>query len=371
MIDVRPATGPTSIELADGRPADLTTVDDTSAVVHVTQPDGGVETIVVDGLEPDTDHELAVADTTIRVRTLPTPAGELRCTFTTVNDVHFGEVVAGLIEGFDGGPLRSAEPGAEPYPEVMNRSAVTDMRRIEPTAVIVKGDLSVDGTDEEWAAFERCYRDSFGDTLHVVRGNHDAYRHQTSYAGDAVVDLPGIRLAVIDTTIPGSTTGMITDDQATWLRDVGDHDGAVLVLGHHQQWVGQASDPSDPGSQRRSDDYFGIHPDGSDRLDAVCVDRPSIIGYTAGHTHRHRRREMTASGRPTVEIGCTKDFPGTWAEYRVYDGGVMQVVHRISAPEALRWSESCRHLYADVGVDYAAYALGELSDRCFVVTIDE
>ena len=50
-------------------------------------------------------------------------------------------------------------------------------------------------------------------------------------------------------------------------------------------------------------------------------------------------------GVPCVEVGCVKDFPGTWAEYRVYEGGIMQVHHRISTPEALAWSERCRHLY--------------------------
>ena len=73
---------------------------------------------------------------------------------------------------------------------------------------------------------------------------------------------------------------------------------------------------------------------------------------------------MTASGVPSIEIGCVKDFPGTWAEYRVYETGVMQVVHRISDPAALAWSERCRHLYADFGIDYESYALGTLEERC-------
>ena len=73
---------------------------------------------------------------------------------------------------------------------------------------------------------------------------------------------------------------------------------------------------------------------------------------------------MTVSGVPSIEIGCVKDFPGAWAEYRVYEGGITQVVHRISSPAALAWSEPCRHLYLDFGVDYEAYALGTLADRC-------
>jgi len=58
------------------------------------------------------------------------------------------------------------------------------------------------------------------------------------------------------------------------------------------------------------------------------------------------------------------DLPGTWAEYRVFAGGIMQVVHRVSTSEALNWSERCRHLYRDFGIDYETYALGALEDRC-------
>ena len=64
-----------------------------------------------------------------------------------------------------------------------------------------------------------------------------------------------------------------------------------------------------------------------------------------------------------------KDFPGAWAEYRVYEGGITQVMHRISSLEALGWSERCRHLYSDFGVNYEAYALGTLDQRCFTIPL--
>lgn len=70
-----------------------------------------------------------------------------------------------------------------------------------------------------------------------------------------------------------------------------------------------------------------------------------------------------------IEVGCVKDFPGTWAEYRVYEGGVMQVVHRISTPDALEWSNKCRVLYSDFGVDYQELAMGTLDDRCFILNL--
>jgi hypothetical protein len=59
-----------------------------------------------------------------------------------------------------------------------------------------------------------------------------------------------------------------------------------------------------------------------------------------------------------------KDYPGTWAEYRVFEGGVLQIHRRISTPEALAWSEQTREMYAGT---YAGYALGSLADRCFVL----
>lgn len=355
---------------------DLTTVTDSEAVVHVTPADSGPVVVRrVNGLEPDTVATIDVADPTdpdlvheLQIRTLPRPTGELRCVFTTVNDVHFGELVAGQVDDHELGPILRSEPGTEPYPEVMNRAAVAEMAAIDPDAVIVKGDLSLDGTPEEWAAFEACYRTPFADRLHVVRGNHDSYRHQDAYAGDQRIDLPGVTIALLDTAIPGSTTGNITAAQADWLDALAAETTLpVIVMGHHQQWIAGTS--AEPGESKRSDDYFGLHPDGSDRLDEVCARRSSIVAYTAGHTHRHRARSMNESGVPSVEVGCTKDFPGTWAEYRVFDGGIMQVVHRMSSRAALAWSEPCRGLYADFGIDYGAYALGDLTDRCFVIPL--
>ncbi len=331
---------------------DVTTVADDLVVLHE-----GTEAHRFTGLAPGTEHRFF----DLPVRTLDRPRGALLCRFATVNDVHFGEIAAGQIDDLVEGPVQRAAPGADPYPEVMNYAAVAEMATIDPAVVIVKGDLSTEGTADEWAAFEECYRTAFGDRLRVVRGNHDAYQHQDAYAGDQWIELPGLVVALLDTVIPGESTGRITTEQIEWLDDrIGGTDRPVLVMGHHQQWI------AGPGGSR-SDDYFGLHPDPSDALDDICVRHDAVVGYAAGHTHRHRVRPMTRSGVASIEVGCTKDFPGTWAEYRVFDGGVMQVVHRMSSKAALEWSESCRHLYADFGIDYEAYALGSLADRCFVI----
>jgi 3',5'-cyclic-AMP phosphodiesterase len=333
---------------------ELTTVADDLAVLHE-----GTTVHRFDGLEPNTQYELAGQ----AVRTLLRPAGELHCRFATVNDVHFGETEAGRIDDHPDGPIQRAAPGEPPYPETMNRAAAAEIAAIDPAAVLAKGDLSLDGHPDEWAAFESCYRTPFGDRLHVVRGNHDAYRGQAEYAGDQWIELPGVAVALVDTAIPGHTTGSLSADQLDWLdAHAATATTPVIVMGHHQQWIAGAGG-------NRSDDYFGLHPDPSDALDELCVRHRSIVAYTAGHTHRHRVRRMSRSGIASIEIGCTKDFPGTWAEYRVFDGGILQVVHRMSSPEALAWSERCRFLYADFGVDYQSYALGTLDDRCLAIPL--
>ena len=46
----------------------------------------------------------------------------------------------------------------------------------------------------------------------------------------------------------------------------------------------------------------------------------------------------------------------------VYCG--LSLMHRLGKIDALAWSERCRHLYSDFGLDYASYAMGRLEDRC-------
>lgn len=328
---------------------DLTTVADDLVVVH-----DGVRALRYEGLRPDTDNDLDG----VVAHTLARPGGELLCRFVTVNDVHFGETECGRVDDHPLGPIQRVAPGEPPHPETMNRAAVAEIAALDPLLVVVKGDLTQDGRPEEFAAFEACYRDTLGDRLRVVRGNHDAYRGQTDYAGDQWLELPGVAIALLDTVIPGVTTGTIRPEQLEWLDDmVARADRPVLVMGHHQQWIAGGD------RDHRSEDYFGLDPDASDALAALVARRTRIVAYTAGHTHRHRIRSMPC-GTPSIEIGCVKDFPGTWAEYRVREGGITQVVHRISSPAALAWSEQCRHMYSDFGVDYETYALGKLDERC-------
>ena len=329
---------------------ELTTVADDEAVFH-----DGEHQIVHRELAPDTDYELEG----IAFRTLRRPAGERLSTVATVNDVHFGETECGVLEGFDVGPVLSVAPGEPPYPETMNRAAIEEMAAIDPDAVVVKGDLTTHGSKDEYRQFLAFYEPPFGDRLFHVRGNHDAY-YGEDFASDAPIEvtLPGVTLAIIDTVVPGAAGGQVTDEQLEWLDELGQRaDRPVLVFGHHHAWQ--------PGSNSRPDTYFGINCDDSEKLVEVFARRSALTGYFAGHTHRNRVRRFASTGdRPWVEVACVKDFPGTWAEYRVFEGGILQVHRRISAPAALAWTDKCRAMFAGT---YVNYAFGRLEDRCFVV----
>lgn len=331
-------------------PPELSTVGSDLAVVHE-----GVEARRYDELRPDEDHEIDG----FAFRTLPAP-GELLATFATVNDVHFGEEVCGLIDGSDVGPAFRSEPGEDPFPEIMNRGAVAEIEAFDPAAVLVKGDLTSNGTQAEYDAFRAAYEPAFGSRLTVVRGNHESY-HRAPFAAVPFqqVDLPGATLVVIDTSVDGEVGGTVTADQLEQLDELASRsDRPVLLFGHHHL--------GDPDSDEKADRTFGIDLDASALLLELVARRPAIRGYFAGHTHRNRVRRFGPTGEvPWVEVACVKDYPGTWAEYRVHEGGIVQVTHRISSPEALVWTEKTRHMYHGL---YHDYALGRLADRCFLIS---
>jgi len=328
---------------------ELTTVADNEAVVH-----DGFAVRRYEDLQPDHDY----AFDGFAFRTLARPPGEYLGSFATVNDVHFGEVECGIIEGLDIGPTFAVQPGEVPYPEVMNRAAVEEITAINPSAVLVKGDLTSRGSEQEYQDFLAVYS-VFGSRLRFIRGNHESY-NRSPFATEArlVVDLLGIRCVMIDTSLDGRATGGVPPETLEWLRDLATSSAVpMLVFGHHHVW--------NPESANRPEAYFGINPDDSELLVTLVADCPTIRGYFAGHTHRNRVRRFTRTGSvPWVEVASVKEFPGTWAEYRVFEGGILQIHRRVSSPDALGWTEKTRHLYQDT---YFDYSFGELDDRCFSI----
>lgn len=354
LVDGTHPGAPSAAVDVSGGPAgayELTTVADDAATFH-----RATETDRIEGLEPSRHYQ----HRGIAFRTLARPAGRLLSRVATVNDVHFGEVVAGQVDDSGLGPLVRPAPGEAPYPETMNEAAADEIAAIDPVAVFVKGDLTSAAAPSEFAAFAACYHSRFGDRLYAIRGNHDAVEPDGPYSGDRWVELDGLNVAMLDTAVPGLPSGTLHAAQLDWLDELAaTSTSPMIVMGHHPQWVrGGARD-------RVS---FGLDPDASDALTDVIGRRTAIVAYAAGHTHRNRVRRLP-NGVPTIEVACVKDYPGSWAEYRVYEGGINQIVHRISDAASLDWSNRCRHLYAEFGVDYETYAMGPLDQRCFTIDV--
>jgi predicted phosphodiesterase len=348
--------GPTSAAVdRDAPPSapELSTVADDEVVVHV-----GSEVHRWTGLAPDTETDVAVGVLGRAVRTLPR-RGELLARVATVNDVHFGETVCGHIDGIDW-PTFSVEPGEPPYPETMNAAAVAEISDVRPDAVVVKGDLTSNGTRAEYDRFLEVYGGAFGDRLVHVRGNHESF-HSLPVANEPTQErvLPGVVLAVLDTSPDQHINGHLSAEQLDWLDELGARaDRPVLVFGHPPAW----NEGEEPRSGGR---FFSLQPDDTEALVATFARRPALLGYFAGHTHRNRvQRFPQVPEVPFVEVASVKEYPGTWAEYRVYDGLVLQIHRRLSSPAALRWSEVTRGMFAGT---YTQWALGADDERSFAM----
>ena len=211
------------------------------------------------------------------------------------------------------------------------------MAALDPDAVVVKGDLTDTGRPEEYEAFLEVYG-ALGPRMHHVRGNHDAMRDPTMAVEGApyAIELDGVTLAVLDTTEPGSVGGVLPTAQLAWLDD----------LAAEARSGARLRSPSgvEPRHQRHVDPHYAIGRDDSLAFAQLVARRESIVGYFAGHTHTNRVVRLGGARTiPLVEVACTKDYPGAWAEYRVYEGGYTQVVRRVSEPARVRVGRARPH----------------------------
>lgn len=298
-----------------------------------------------------------------------------------------------------------------------------------PDLVMVKGDLTSRGTEAEFAEFLSVYQPPFGDRLRYVRGNHDVHSAFWGTSGPFAfeplqrVQLPGAEIVLLDTSVVDHWHGAISQDQLDQLESIAvAATKPVLVFGHHpvsmelsERWrtpevrrlvhepqgllervgyqvfensLAKVLEPVPPMwflrpwqvipvgvfDRKVLQSHFALEPTSSLKLLRLFERNASLSGYFAGHTHRTRRLSVgeiagdqfpNAKSVPLVEVSSTIEFPGSWAEYRIYEEGAMQVVHRISSdPVALRWIERSR--WTQKGF-MQLYARGGPDDSCFWV----
>lgn len=325
--------------------------------------DGHPGAALLEGLRPSTRYALEVnGKRALHFETLSPPPGRLLCKFATVSDLHIGEPKFGAV-------LRMSErdllPGAEPYPLRCARAALAEAVGWGAETIVVKGDLTRFGRPEEFATAGELLS-SQPVPVETIPGNHDRWARSADM-WDAMAehglimkrepwcrDLPGIRLIMGLSAVYQHKWGEVDEEQREALAALaGSAPAAAFVALHHYPQRFTWANVYPPGINGRQANPL---------LDALADANPATM-VSSGHTHRNRRHYH---GRVVVtEVGSTKDYPGAWAGYAVHEGGIRQVVRRISQPDCIAWTDRTRRA---LGGLWGEWSPGPRSHRCFSAT---
>lgn len=342
---------------------------DVSAEVEVDAGPGAIELtalpadrhLMISVTPPGDAHARMV----VPVRTLPALPGRELTRLATISDLHLGTTVFGHQ-----GTITEVPTPQVAHPERCAAAAIAEAARWGARHLVVKGDLTNHGRVEEWRTYSRLVsRAPF--PVDALPGNHDrAFKPEEpgltpevaakafglSMAMPVLVrDLEGLRVVLVDSTTGGRNLGHIEPFADEVLDAVSEADPhrAVLVALHHQLQPHTVSEGWPIGVGRHESIRF---------LDRLGAAHPRVL-VTSGHTHRHRRWDH---GNVTAtQVGATKDFPGVWAGYVVHEGGIRQVVRRVTRPDCMTWTDHTRR--AAMGT-WRWISPGRLSARCFNLT---
>lgn len=356
---------------------ELFAVDDTSAQLVVrseakaiiAEVDGrtigapthaGVAVLQVDGLQPDRSYRIDLSNENggplgaLDLRTRG-KIGPVLTRFATISDVHLGLEEFGVMRRF-------RDDHEVPYALRCARAAIDDATDWGAEALIVKGDLTESGSAQEWELAASLF-DGVEVPVLFTPGNHDVWKTSDTRPADGarsigldfspvqLLDLPGVRVVLADTSRPGRGSGELSRVSRA-LIDAVDQSAPAVVAFHHN-------------IQRTRLPWFW--PPGISWADA----RPTLraleeanrqLFLTSGHTHRNRRHRLGSTGRmPYTEVSSTSDYPGVWAGYEVSATHIRQTVRRIAPPDVVEWTERTRRVLGGI---WPRWSQGRLDDRC-------
>jgi predicted phosphodiesterase len=301
----------------------------------VVEADGGPGTVDLAGLEPDAEHVIHVGDRRLTARTLAPPPGDELFRFMTLSDLHLGQDDFGLL-----GTMREKPLHEDVHTLRCARAAVADGRAWGAQHLVLKGDLVNRGERDEYDVVAKVLAEA-GLPADAVPGNHEVKPYREidptegfRQAGLAppepirALDLPGLRVVLVDSTILGTNKPQL-DDAIDGMADAIDGRPAMVVLHHHllRAPVPLMWPP-------------GVPSGAANRFVTAIGDASPLALVVSGHTHRHRLRRR--GNVWLAETGSPKDYPGTWTGYVVHEGGIRQVVRRVTDPDTHGWLEFSR-----------------------------
>jgi Icc protein len=333
------------------RPAVFAVEDDTAQVV--VTGDGPPHTVDVHGLAPGRTQQVEVEGHELSITTLTPPPGRRLSRIATLSDLHLG-----ARHHFG---VRDA-PGVDaPFPVRCARAAVREAVAWGAEAIVFKGDLTQHASPDEFEQLASLL-DEIDVPVGLLLGNHDTLpvlgdidaRKSLANMGRpfddvAYLDVPGARVVLVDTTVPGRGKGRTHHVHQHAVTAVAAADGPAVVMLHHhlEPWPLPIAYP------------FGVPSRHAAQFLRDLSEANPALFLTSGHTHRNRARSQ--QGIPLTQVGSVKDYPGVWAGYAIHEGGIRQVVRRVASPDCLEWNE--RTAAAIWGI-WGRWTPGRLADRC-------
>jgi 3',5'-cyclic AMP phosphodiesterase CpdA len=164
-------------------------------------------------------------------------------TFLQLSDLHLA-------------PAGTLLAGVDPTRQIRSVLARIEQLEVSPTFIVVSGDLTDDGSAESYAVVNEVLAElGGGDTpVLLALGNHDdraTFRHivlgkertddQDPYHHSRLID--GLRVLVLDSSIPGNVGGALGATQLAWLEEelqAPAPRGNLIVLHHPCRLAGPA-----------------------------------------------------------------------------------------------------------------------------------
>ncbi len=331
--------------------------------------DGGPGAILLQGLPTgrtltarltgDGVPETSDGGISLTIHTPHPPPGEELARVATISDSHIGETTFGYLHTI-------SEPRAEvPHSLRAVDAAVAEALAWGAQRLVCKGDIVDQSHPGHWAAALGIL-DGIEVPVHLVSGNHEVKRRRSIDPADALatsrvrytdrvdaIDLSGAALVLVNSTIPDHERGQLAEVGDDLLDALAESDGGALVAMHHHLRVGRAVTAWPVGVPAA---------EANEVLDRIALQHPATF-ITSGHVHRNRLRRH---GPITLScVGSVKDYPGVWAGYVLHEGGIRQVVRRVSEPSVLRWTERTADA---LGGFYRVWTPSTVPKRCVTVT---
>lgn len=321
---------------------------------------GGPGGLQLDNLAPASRIAIDVSwdggTTILETATLVSPPGRPLARFATISDLHLGARRWGALKG-----MTDTTDHETPHPYRCARAAIAEAVAWGAELLVIKGDAVQHETRSDFAQLGRLVDEFPQLPMLLIPGNHEVDGRDGTIpltVGERslpyirrveMLDMPGVRILVGDTSIPGSGRGSLNRISGALLDGAASSDRPVYIGIHHQL------------QPHRLPRHWpvGIRAPESTRFlqDLTRLDQPVTV--SSGHTHRNRSRFHRDV--LVTEVASTKDWPGVWAGYAVHEGGIRQVVRRTVGNDAIGWTEYSRQAVSGL---WGMWSPGPMEQRC-------